>query len=323
MEGGNDAERRVWASLPAGTREALSRLPSSDLRTLLLALVRDRTKAVTPAEVVRRWRTDRFVRPSDADPRRLAAVEAALWDLLPDDVDGVELSPVAPLGTVSALAPVSPNRIVATTRLTEVVSDLTNALAVEAAVRRRGLGPGAAVHLAACQRQLRAQALGPGMSAHFGLFALVSTARDVGSGRTEAHLALRHLRFWQVVLDALVPDAEPRIELTAFGTGAVAERLADTVLPTVGDGPTRVRTVPDRSRGRGYYSDLAIRIALADGQEEIGDGGLTAWTARLTGDAKERCLVSCVATERLARTADLHRARGSRPATAPGEPGSR
>jgi hypothetical protein len=32
---------------------------------------------------------------------------------------------------------------------------------------------------------------------------------------------------------------------------------------------------------------------------DLGDGGLTDWTARLTGDAKERCLVSCLATERL------------------------
>jgi hypothetical protein len=27
--------------------------------------------------------------------------------------------------------------------------------------------------------------------------------------------------------------------------------------------------------------------------------GLTIWTAQLTGNAKERCLVSCLATERL------------------------
>ncbi len=32
---------------------------------------------------------------------------------------------------------------------------------------------------------------------------------------------------------------------------------------------------------------------------ELGDGGVTRWTARLMEDAKERCLVSCIATERL------------------------
>lgn len=38
------------------------------------------------------------------------------------------------------------------------------------------------VCLAACHRQLRAQVFGPGVAAHFRLFALVSSARDSGSG---------------------------------------------------------------------------------------------------------------------------------------------
>jgi len=33
---------------------------------------------------------------------------------------------------------------------------------------------------------------------------------------------------------------------------------------------------------------------------EIGDGGFVGWTAELIPDAKERCLISCVAPERLA-----------------------
>jgi hypothetical protein len=33
--------------------------------------------------------------------------------------------------------------------------------------------------------------------------------------------------------------------------------------------------------------------------DERGDGGVVPWSASLLGDAKERCVVSCVATERL------------------------
>lgn len=33
---------------------------------------------------------------------------------------------------------------------------------------------------------------------------------------------------------------------------------------------------------------------------EIGDGGFVGWTGELIPDAKERCLISCVALERLA-----------------------
>ena len=134
-----------------------------------------------PADLVRRWREDRFVRPAAADPRRLAIVEARIWELLPTEFHGVELSPVVPLGTCSAVAPVAQNRVVATMRATEVGSDSTNALAVEAAVRR---GRQREVHLAACHRQLRAQDFGAGRASHFRLFSLVSSARDSGVGTT-------------------------------------------------------------------------------------------------------------------------------------------
>ncbi|MFC4019536.1 hypothetical protein ACFOW4_16555 [Micromonospora sp. GCM10011542] len=298
-----DAERRVWARLPDGTQRALTeRLPPADLRTVLLSVARSRAATVRPADLLRRWREDRFVRPAASDPRVLAALEAELWHLLPDDVDGVELSPVVPLGTCSAVGPVSQNRIVSTVRSTEVLSDATNALAIEAAVRRQRQHRTGEVHLAACHRHLRAQVFAPGFSAHFRLFALVSSARDAGSGRTEARLLALHLGYWRAVLAALVPDAAPRIEYSVLDETVVRERLVDSVLPGLPDGQTAVVEEPTRTRGRGYYTDVALRLVVRDGADEVelGDGGFTTWTAQLMGDAKERCLVSCLATERLA-----------------------
>jgi hypothetical protein len=294
----NDAQRRVWARLPAGSREALDGLSASDLQTLLLSVAGTRAARVRPAELMRRWREDRFVRPAATDPRVLAVLEDRLWRLLPAAVEGVELSPVAPLGTCAAVGPVSQNRIVTTMRSTEVVSDSTNALAIEAASRRLAQPPHGVVHLAASHRQLRAQRFAPGMSAHFRLFALVSSARDTGSGATEAQFLLLHLRFWRDVLVALVPSGAARLRYTRFGPSAVADRFTDTVLPEFAKSEVPVVEEPDRERGRGYYADLALRITAGD--LELGDGGFTTWTAQLMGNAKERCLVSCLATERLA-----------------------
>ncbi|KOX10570.1 hypothetical protein ADK66_08765 [Micromonospora sp. NRRL B-16802] len=304
-----DAERRVWAAVPAGTRAALTGLSGADLRTLLLGVARDRAATVHPADVVRRWREDRFVRPARADPRALAQLEARMWQLLPADVCGVELSPVVPVGTCTAVAPVSQNRIVTTMRASEVLSDPTNALAIEAALRRRR---GGEVHLAAAHRVLRAQDFGGGASAHFRLFALVSSARDAGSGSTQARLLIRHLTYWRTVLTDLAPAAVPQLHITVFDDEVIRERLADTVRPALdgnaasaGDaqalGQPLVPLVdePERRRGRSYYTGCAIRITVRGGSLEVGDGGLTDWTARLSGDAKERCLVSCLATERL------------------------
>ncbi|MEU1586695.1 hypothetical protein [Micromonospora sp. NPDC005710] len=286
----------MWAAMPAGARTALAGLSGADLRTVLLGVARDRAAAVRTPEVVRRWQVDRFVRPARADPRALARVEARMWQLLPADVAGVELAPVVPLGTSSAVAPVSQNRIVTTMRASEVLSDPTNALAVEAAVRRRRQRE---VHLAAAHRVLRAQDFGSGASAHFRLFALVSSARDTGSGDTQARLLIRHLSYWRAVLAELAPAAAPRLHVTTFDDPVVRERLADTVRPALAGDVVPLVDEPERSRGRGYYTDCALRITVLDGSLEIGDGGLTDWTARLSGDAKERCLVSCLATERL------------------------
>jgi len=244
---------RVWQAMPAGTRQALTRrLPPTDLQTLLIAVARERAGQVTPADVMRRWQRDRFVRPASADPRRLAAVEARLWQLLPDEFTGIELSPVAPLGTCTAVGPVSQNRIVTTVRATEVVSDCTNALAVEAAVRRRSQARDGHTHLAACQRLLRAQVFGPGQAAHFRLFALVSSARDSGYGRTEASMLTRHLAYWLDVLDTLIPRRRPRIELSALGSQVLPERLSDTNRPGLAKHPPLQKDNPRPTRRRRY-----------------------------------------------------------------------
>jgi hypothetical protein len=307
------AERRVWARLPDGSQQALSDLPPTDLQTLLLSVARTRASRVRPAHLLRRWRTDRFVRPAAADPRQITAIEARLWQLLPAQFDGVELSPVVPIGTCSALGPVSQNRVVTTTRSSEVLSDSTNALAIEAADRRlRQQSLRTTVHLAASHRLLRAQRFGPGASAHFRLFSLVSSGRDTGCGNMQAQLLTLHLGYWQRVLAAVAPAAVARLHYTVFGNPVVRERIDDTVLPAVSRSSTKTPTVTiaeeaDRDRGRGYYVDAALRITGTVGEEALdlgdGDGGFTTWTAQLMGDAKERCLTSCVSVERLASLA--------------------
>jgi hypothetical protein len=263
-----------------GTREAIDALSSTDLQTLLLSVAQSRAARTRPADVLRRWREDRFVRPVAVDPRKLAAVEGRLWSLLPEQFDAVELSPVVPIGTCSAVAPVSQNRIVTTMRSVEVLSDSANALAVEAADRRLR-NPGVEAHLAASHRLLRAQRFPPGYASHFRLFTLVSSARDTGSGATQARLVTLHLDYWR---RALPPGTTVSLSVV---NPAVRERLA-----------LDVSTVePDN----GYYVDARIRFRLGD--IELGDGGCTTWTAQLMGNAKERCLVSCASIERLATVA--------------------
>ncbi|MEV6348120.1 hypothetical protein [Actinoplanes sp. NPDC051851] len=281
------AERRVWNRLPSGTRDALLGLPPTDLQTLLLSVAKSRASRIRPQHLLRRWREDRFVRPAETDLRSTAAAEAHLWNLLPPDFEGVELSPVAPIGTCSALAPVSQNRVVTTMRSTEVLSDATNALALEAATRRLRQPRSGAVHLAASHRLLRAQQFGPGAPAHFRLFSLVSSARDTGSGSTQARMLTLHLAYWHRVLPSL------RLLYTVIDSDVLRERITDAVSLTV-----PVEEEPDRRRGAGYYRGAAIRLVTT--AQELGDGGFTTWTAQLMNDAKELCFTSCLSIDRLA-----------------------
>jgi hypothetical protein len=292
---------RVWSRLPEGSRTVLeTELSPTDLQSLLLGLARTRALRIRPAEALRRWKSDRFVRPAAIDPGRLSDIENRLWQRLRDTpFVGLALSPVTPLGTCTSVGAVDQNRIVSTVRSSEVVSDPSNVLALEAALRRRSGED--QVHLASSHRVLRAQRFVESHAfAHFVMFALVSSARDSGSARTEAQLLIMHLDFWQQVLTDLLGSVWGRFAYTLINSQSISGRLIGEVQSALPDVP--LTEYPERTQGIGYYNTAAFKIMAdaEDGEFEIGDGGFVGWTADLIPDAKERCLISCVAVERLA-----------------------
>ena len=302
--GGTGPVERVWGNLSTRARRTLeSELAPADLNTLQIDLARTRAAEASPASVMRRWVADRFVAPAPTDQRLLARIEARLWELLPSRFVAVELAPVVPMGTCSSVAAVDQNRVVSTVRGTEVVSDPTNALAVEAAWRRRRR-PADRVDLATAHRVLRAQRFdAPGEFAHFRLFALVSSCRDEGSSRSEANMLLDHVEFYREALASLLPDRRSVVRYTMFAPSALRDRIADTVAPALDpQAATEFAERPDRTRGAGYYMPAAIDLTTHDdaAEVELGDGGFVDWTAQLLGNAKERCLISCLSTERVA-----------------------
>ena len=113
------------------------RLAPTDLQSLLLEVARIRSSRLRPADVLRAYESNRFVRPASADPVALARWEAVAFSVLPPQFEAVALSPLCPLGASSVVASVAQDWSVATVRNTEVVSDSTNVLALECAMRRR------------------------------------------------------------------------------------------------------------------------------------------------------------------------------------------
>lgn len=291
-----------------GMLDALvERLSPADLQTLMMAVYRRRAAAVTPAHLLRRYERDRFTALSPVDAGDLARLTLLAHECLTrHGFTGLAPAPVCPLGTASAVATVSQDKVVTTVRGTEVVSDVTNVLALECALRRRDLLRADArsrtrVRLGAVQRVLRAQPFGPGMTPHFALLGLCTAGRDEGSFGFEVETLVEHVG---VHLDVLRGLGRVRVGFTDLTGGrrrtALRERVLDRLAP---EHPGVAFGFDDgRVTGRGYYAGAAFGIDVTTPEGEVvnvGDGGFTTWTGALLGNAKERLLVSGLGVERL------------------------
>ena len=305
----NPALRRVLAQ--AGGPDVLDlladRLSGADLTTLLLEVFARRAERRSPAEVMRRYRADRFAGPAPTAFAALRRAEDLMAGALPEGFQTLVLAPVVPLATHTAVATVDPRKVVATIRHTEVAADPTNALALEAARRRSdasAAGPRSAepVRLAASQRVVRAQrfADAPGWLAHFQLFAVVTAGRDTGNRAFEREHLAEHLTYAaRAVASAGVERTEIRLTCLDEGFHPVLEAAGEAL---AGESGVDVVEDADRESGRGYYSGLCYKVYATIGGEagEIGDGGFVDWTQRLLGNRKERLLIGGFGLDRLA-----------------------
>jgi hypothetical protein len=295
--------------------EALAeRLNPSDLQSLLLEVYRVRAARQTPAGLLAQYERNRFVRPSAVSPRLLLEFDRLAFRLAAPLFQPIDLAPVGPLGTTSVVTSVDQNSTIATIRNSELVSDSTNILALECALRRRGLlqSPGqigARVRLCASHRLLRAQHYDrPGALPHFRLFALCTAGRDEGSYRFEVEAMVEQIGFYVRLLSALSERGyvmhDLRMGLTDFADGRYQAALQEGVIaPLAAQFPNvALGFYPDRATGRDYYDAVCFYIYIKDdaGAEHVlVDGGFTSWTQQLLNNKKERLLISGIGTERV------------------------
>lgn len=281
-------------------------LPASELQSLLLALFRDRSSRVDPTDLLRNYRTNRFCAPAVASPQVIAEIVGHAYALLSDQFEMLELSPLTPFGTASALGPVDQNNVVTALRNTEVCSDITNVLALECA-KRRSERPDE-VRLAAAHRLTRAQAFtGPISFAHFAIFSLVSAGRDEGHYAFEVRALLHHLTAYVSLLDRLKSVGysveSMRAEIAPFdkrGECLVREYLLGDVQEAHPTLPCEI--VEPESEGS-YYSIVGVHLHATNGEGQevfLADMGFNDWTQKLLSNAKERLLTSGIGVERIA-----------------------
>jgi hypothetical protein len=291
-----------------GLCDALAeRLDGSDLQSLLLEVFRRRAGRKRDRALLAEHQENRFAAPCRVSPLELLEWDRLAFANLPPGCVALELSPVAVLGACAAVAPVSQDRVISTARNSEVASDPTNVLALEAALRRRELlradvHSSAVVHLAASQRVVRAQKFGdPALLPHFRLFALCSAGRDTGAFGFEKEALALHVAFYLSCLRAHLGPS-PRLRVALVVDAALRESLGELeagIRARFGDVECGFTDPPE---AHSYYRGFRFQIAAcpAGGRElELVDGGAVDWTSRLLSNAKERLLISGIGSERV------------------------
>jgi hypothetical protein len=282
----SDARRWTEAGLDAAARKALDEgLAPSALWSLLLGVVERRAGRKSASALLQQWRQDRFVRPCEVDQRTLNELDAHLLAAAAQ-FEAVELAPLAPLGACSSVALTSQNRIVSTTRGTEVISDPTNVLALESARRLRE-NPSAEVKLATSHRCVRAQEVPdlPGFAAHFRIFCLTSAAHERKDQAFLTDALAEHIRTWLGALERLerhayaFPDRKVRVLATSE-----RRHLAERIAATLSGVPVSIVHLT-----HGYYDGLRFQIdaGTTDGTGiPLIDGGAFDWLHKLGANDK-------------------------------------
>jgi hypothetical protein len=170
-----------------------SKLPASDLRSLLMEVYQARAAEVEASDIRAQSERDTLMAPSTVSARDLMVFDSAAFQAA-SEFAALDLSPVCPFAAAYTLGGTSQNNVVTTIRNAEALGDPTLSLALEAGRRRRSTD---VVRLCASQRVIRLQPFDvPGYSPHFRLFGLVTAGRDRGSFRFETAHLLEHVRVY-------------------------------------------------------------------------------------------------------------------------------
>ena len=242
-----------------------------------------RALARSAKELVAQYGRDPFCVPAPVDLRTMLAIDSHLVAAA-ERFEAVELSPVAPMGTCSVVGLTHQHRVLSALRGTEVVSDPTNVLALECALRLRAHAA-ADVHLATSQRVIRAQPTPklPGYGQHFRMFALGSGGIEREDHAFTIETVALHVH---TILAGLT-----RLEREGYALGQRrVEILASPERQRLGDQLAVLLDAERKPLEHPYYSGglrYRIWVSAPDGTElPLADGGTFDWLSQLTSNRR-------------------------------------
>jgi len=287
--------------------EKLTReFPASELNSLLLEVFRMSTERITPQELMTSYEKNRFVAPSFLDALTFAKADLQLLELAKrHGFEGLELSPLAPIGNCSSIALVDQNKVVSAIRGTEVVADATNLLALESSKRRKASRfDEQVIQSCTIHRHVRAQAIpgGKGFTPHFKVFCAVTAGKDTGNFDFEKQAILRHLLLYhdyfikelrlsglKIIIKGLKEENERQHHTELFD--AIGDRLPGAELSLV--------EVSKADHAYYQHARFSLNLVHHDKEYNLGDGGFVDWGQKLTSNHKERMLISGIGIELL------------------------
>jgi len=284
------------------------RMSGADLNSLLLAVYDKRVQRLDAPGLLRAYRKNRFVQPSDLDMIDVMEQELATlrhWRGM--GFYPVALSPAAQWGSCSVVASASQKKIVSALRHTEIVADATNALALHIAdLRRKGELPGGQLaRFCTVHRHIRAQEIrGTGFTPHFKIGCTVIAGRDYGDHRFECQAMQEQVVALQSLFEEVFKVAKIRWKLQRRGGYEGGKRLTDRLCGHLTkEIPGIVLALEEEPAENTYYKGIQFKMIIdVAGQEwEIADGGFVDWTQQLLEDRKERLLIGGFGLEFLFR----------------------
>lgn len=279
--------------------QLLTAMPSSDLNSLLMEVMRQKTQQLSPGDVFRSYTANRFVKPSEVDFVSFLTFELELLQKAQAVAfTPLELSPVSPLGSCAVVATVNQNKILSALRSTEVVADATNLLALEAVSRRKqGHFDTHPLRLCTVHRHVRTPYVPPPLLPHFKIFCLVTAGKDTGELRFEKQHLIEHIRFITDCLKSFSAVESVRVVLKSTRKdNPVFVPLRDNVMSEITDVPFTTEEVEQP-----YYQSIQFKtfVTIRQKEFEIADGGLVDWSQKLSNNRKERMLTSGIGIELL------------------------
>lgn len=301
----------------SGVVGKLSNIQPASFQSLLLDVLEKRADQVWIGDINSSLKTNPYVKRCEIDQKSFLKFDLLAYDLLPNQYQSIELSPLLPFSSNQLLADIDQKRIFSTTRNAEIVSDPTMALALHLAQARSEClkqNPKSVenVAMATSHRIIRQEK--PKKSwytTHFRNFTVWVTWRDTGFESFEKKYLEEHLTFFLRLIKKLNETREYNINhpvITLLNAnknkkesfGFIAQYLIEKLSVINPD-----LTISECSgRNSNYYSSLWYSICAENKSGQIVNiawWGFTDWTQKLLWSTKERLLVGSIGSEILAK----------------------